>query len=157
MLYEILIRATAMLAEIESAQIAGSYYHVADDIPEGRQDFDGYSAWWGDPQFTQERINDTKNMATVTMPGYLQSPQIRLGNRFTTRTFMLQYMDLIKTKFIRRPRLMNSSGQMLNGIETSQLVAGRLTPVSYPDGQTELIYYQFTYSLVVVYTESNPC
>lgn len=155
MLYEILVRATDLLQEI--SPITGSSLTIGEDIPETQQDFEGYVAWWGDATWTQERVNDTQNRISLTLPGFLQSPQIGLGNRFTTRTFVMQYADAIKTKFIRRPRLMNSTGQALNGVETSTLINGNIRPAAYPDGNNQLVRLRYSFALFVTFLETNPC
>lgn len=156
MLLEILERATDLLQEISTISGSGKFT-VGEDIPETQQDFEWYVAWWGDATWTQARVNDTQNVFDLTMPGYLQSPQVGLGNRYQTRKFMMQYAGLITTKFIRRPRLESSVGVPLNGSVKSSLTGGSLRVMPYPDGQNQIIRYRYTFTLSVQFMESNPC
>ena len=158
MLYEILVRATDLLQEISTITGSGKYT-VGEDIPETQQDFEGYVAWWGDASWTQERLNDTQNRFIVTMAGYLQSPQAGTGQRFTTRKFMMQYADLITQKFIERPRLESSTGVPLNGVinENTGFTAGSIRVVPYPDNQSQIIRYRYTFTLNIHLLRSKVC
>jgi hypothetical protein len=155
MLYEILIRATDLLQELTA--ISGSFYTVGEDIPETQQDFEGYVTWWGDASWTQARASDVQNHFDVTMPGVLLSPQVDLGNRFTLRTFMMQYADLITQKFIERPTLANSSGQPLNGVMTAGFTGGNIRVSPYPDGQQQIIRYRYSFTLNIKLQRSKVC
>ncbi len=152
MLYEILVRATALLAEIESTPIAGTYFTAAEDVPEQVQDFEGYIAFMGNPAHTQDATTPMQFPNTVTFPGLLVGPQILTGNAFTNRTHLLQYADLIAAKFNERPFLENSTWQRLNGVKSCLFTGGRVIEAPFPQGQSQLIRRQYTWSLTIDYT-----
>lgn len=156
MLLELLERATDLLQEVQTISGSGKLT-IGEDIPETQQDFEYYVAWWGDASWTQARVSDVQNAFDVTMPGYLQSPQAMLDNRYTTRKFMMAYADLITQKFIERPTLANSSGQPLNGVQTAGFVGGNIRTVPYPDGQNQIIRMRYSFTLNVKFQRSKVC
>jgi hypothetical protein len=151
MLYEILVRATELLTELEAAPVTGTVFKVAEDIPEMIQDFDGYIAFMSNPAHTQENTAPREFPNIVTFPGLLVGVQILTGIPFQNRTRLLQYADLIQQKFIERPQLNNSTMTGLAGVEWMVFQEGRVFEDAYPRSQNQIIRHQYSFSIQVKY------
>lgn len=149
MLYEILVRATALLAEIESTPIAGTYFTAAEDVPEQVQDFEIYVAFMGNPSHTQDTTGNRERLNRVTFPGLLIGAQIMEGNSFTNRAHLLQYADLIAAKFNERPLLNDVNMYALAGVRECVFTGGRVFEAPYPSSQPQIIRRQYSFSLDV--------
>ena len=153
MLYDILVRTTSLLAEIQSTPLSGTTFTAAEDIPEAIQDFEAYVAFMGDPSHTQDAVAPKQYPNIVTCPGLLIGAQILTGNSFTDRVTLAQYADLIGTKFNERFRLENSSMQPLAGVEWAVFRGGRVFQAPYPASQNQIIRRQYSFQLEVKYNK----
>jgi len=151
MLYEILVRATALLTEIKSTPVAGTTFTVAEDVPENVQDFEGYIAFMGNPAHTSDNTGNKERFNRVTFPGLLVGPQILTGISFTNRSNLLQYADLIAQKFFERPLLNDVNMQALLGVRQCVFTGGRVFEGPYPQGQSQIIRRQYGFTLDIEY------
>jgi hypothetical protein len=151
MLYDILVRATALLAEIESTPVSGTTFKAAEDIPEAMQDFEAYIAFMSNPSHTQDSIAPRQFPNVVIFPGLLVGAQILTGNPFTNRAALLQYADLIGAKFNERFLLHNAAMQPLAGVTEAIFRGGRVFEAPYPGGQSQINRHQYSFTLEVKY------
>ena len=151
MLYEILVRATALLTEIESTPISGTAFTAAEDVPEATQDFEGYIAFMNDLSHTSDNTGNKERLNRVTFPGLLVGAQILTGNSFTNRTHLLQYADLIAQKFFERPLLNDVNMQPLAGVRQCVFTGGRVFEGPYPGSQSQIIRRQYAFTLDIEY------
>lgn len=151
MLYDILIRATDLLKEIQSAPVSGTRFTVAEDVPENVQDYEVFVAFMSDPSHTQDAVGPRQFPNIVTFPGLLVGPQILTGNSFTNRANLLRYADLIAAKFNERNNLQNAAMQPLLGVEYATFRGGRVFNGPYPLNQNALIRRQYSFTLEVKY------
>lgn len=147
MLYELLVRATELLAELEAAPLSGTTFNAAEDIPQMIQDMEGYIAFMSNPSFTQDNTGNKMRLSHVTFPGLLVGAQILTGNSFTDRSNLLKYADLIATKFNERSLLQNSAWDNLDGVRECVFIGGRVFEGAYPLNQNDIIRRQFSFSL----------
>lgn len=151
MLYEILVRATQLLTEIESTPISGTAFTAAEDVPEAVQDFEGYIAFMVDPSHTSDNTGNKERLNRVTFPGLLVGAQILTGNAFTERANLLQYADLIAQKFFERPHLNDVNMRPLPGVHQCVFTGGRVFEGPYPQGQSHIIRRQYAFTLDIQY------
>ena len=150
MLYEILVRTTQLLAELEAAPVAGTYFKAAEDVPEMVQDFDAYIAFMTNPSHTQDNPAPKQFPNIVTFAGLLVGAQILTGLSFTNRINLMQYADLIGAKFNERRYLEYNSVRLAN-VEEAIFRGGRVFEGPYPQGQNQIIRRQYSFTLEVKY------
>lgn len=151
MLKAILVRATALLTEMEAVPISGTYFKATEDIPPKKQGLDGYVAFFGNPSLTQDTTGNIQRLNKITFPGLLIGGQIGLGNPFTERCNLLDYADLIEAKFNERPLLNDVDMYPLGGVQECVFAGGRVFEDVFPLQQDVRIWRQFSFTLQIEY------
>lgn len=151
MLYEILVRATELLKELETTPVSRTHFTAAEDIPEAVQEFEGYIAFMGNPSHSADNTNNRERLNQVTFPGLLVGAEILTGNSFANRANLLKYADLIGSKFHERPMLNDVRMVALSGVRQCVFTGGRIFEGPYPQNQNQLIRRQYSFTLQIEY------